>query len=182
MIPRNRRGLHVVKPSANPADEEKATAGVNVKQVMLIGAITALTGTVVGAVGSEIYRYFRSKVPIPPPGQQNAGSIAPNPTMPWMQPHPLTQLPQMAMPQASPYALPPAPQYAVQQMGAFPQPQVAQNPYPQMMALPAPPAVQEPAFSRDAEPLSRPELAQWQRRLESWQRELERRETYDRDR
>lgn len=161
---RNRRGLHVVKP--NHAEDDKATGGVSVKQLMMVGAITALTGTVVGAVAMEIYRYLRPKIPIPQP--QPASTPLANPMMPWMlqqQPHPSS--------------FPPIP---------FPyQPYVQPNPYvPQYALPPAPPAMAAPApaipaLQSQSEPLSRTQLAQWQRGLEGWQRELEQgRDTDDR--
>lgn len=182
---RNRRGLHVVKPrNENPVEEEKSASGVNVKQLVFVGAITALTGTVVGAVATELYRYFRRKVPIPPPDQPQANPALP----PWMQapigpvqPHP-SGFPPMPQQQFSPMQ-------AVQQIGAFPQqpqPNYGQmGPYPYGSAppaLPPPPAqnVALPSAQPQAEPLSRPELAQWQRGLETWQRDLERRETIGR--
>lgn len=158
-----RRGLHVV---GNHPEEEKS--GISARQVMAIGALTALTGTVVGAVAMEIYRYVRPKIPIPQPPpqpsmygmpQQNpmlswspAGSYMPSPSyMPVGQYAPLPFTP-MGTPYVTPMmGLPPA--------------------QPQPM-LPA--AI--PALAPDPEPLSRTQLAQWQRGLDAWQRDLERRE------
>lgn len=173
---RPRRGLHVVK-TANP-DEEKGDSGINAKQIMMIGALTALTGTVVGAVSMELYRYFRPKIPIPLPPPypmlpQAQPQVAQNPGYPWASP--LPQYPGPVQPQ---YA--PQPQYAIQQIGAFP-PQVQPNPYPQLALAPSQVLPAIPTLpSTEPEPLSRGELARWQRGLEGWQRDLERRESSDR--
>ncbi|MDP3910844.1 MAG: hypothetical protein Q8Q14_10690 [Gemmatimonadales bacterium] len=158
-----------MKSVTNPTEEEKASS-INVKQVMLIGAITALTGTVVGALSMELYRYLRPKIPIPPPSPypmlppQQAQTVQ-NPGYTW----PTPMQPQQ-------------PQYAVQQIGAFPSPQSfpQQNPYPPMAALPPVQSAVPALPVAEPEPLSRGELARWQRGLEGWQRELERRDSNDR--
>ncbi len=184
----------------NPVEEEKPSTGVNYKQVIWIGALTALTGTIVGTVATEVYRHFRPKIPIPQPGAQPA-QVVQNPG------YPQPQLPLGWAPAQPTYAQAAAPAFvpgAVQQVGAFP----PQQPAPQLVAQPPayvnapalqagayatnpmpalppaqPPAQHVPAVPQppssghgQAEPLTRPELAQWQRRLEGWERELERRE------
>jgi hypothetical protein len=152
--------------------EEEKPSGISVKQTMIMGALMALTGTVVGAVSMELYRYLRPKVPIPQPPAQP--SLTQNPAYPWMQ--------QVAQPGFS--MLPP--QYTIQQVGAYPtqQPPIAaQNPFMQpLLQLPPAQTVMPmlPPQAQDPEPLSRAELARWQRGLEGWQRELERRDPPDR--
>lgn len=160
-----------MKAAGNPTEEEKSSS-INTKQIMLIGALTALTGTVVGAISMEIYRYLRPKIPIPPPPaypmlppQQQT---APNPGYLWTTPMPYGQpLPN------------PQPQYAVQQIGAFPAPQYPPQPNYQPALPPAQTVVPALPVS-EPEPLTRGELARWQRGLEGWQRDLERRDASDR--
>lgn len=189
------------KPKPNPVEDPKPSSGIDVKQLMLVGGVTALTGTIVGAVAMEIYRHLRPKIPIPMPGQQ--GQVTQNPGYPQTEP----QLPLGWAPQPQPnYGMPQAPAFvptAVQQVGAFPPQQALpppayppayapapmalapayQNPAPAPQAAPQPQSVPispQPPSQADAhrEPLSRPELAQWQRRLEGWERNLDRRQSY----
>lgn len=184
---RNRRRLHVVKDK-NPVEEEKpAASGVNVKQMMIIGAITAATGTIVGAVAMELYRFMRPKIPIPQPGvppQQNPALPWPQQQAPW-EPHP-SGFPPVQQPFAPTThqgsAVPPTQaQTAVpiyQQGTAYQLPPYPQaNPQAQQPALPPAHQAALPAIETSPpEPLSRPELAQWQRGLEAWEHRLDRRD------
>lgn len=171
------------KPSARQANpvEEKAATGINIKQLMMVGGVTALTGTIVGAVAMEIYRHLRPRIPIPMPGQQPQPMVAPNPGYPLP---PQQMMPMGWPPQSTPqYAGQPAfvPQ-AVQQIGAFPQQPIAPT-YPYSNPALPPVSSATPVLPHgpqaEAEPLSRPELAQWQRRLEGWERTLDRRDTQE---
>lgn len=189
---RNRRRLHVVKDK-NPVEEENPSAtGVNVKQMMMIGAITAATGTIVGAVAMELYRYMRPKIPIPQPGvSPQLGAPTQNPALPgaqqapW-QPHPsgfppLQQAPPM-MQHPGVFQAPQAPVPSYQPHAGYQLPPYAQaNPLaPAQVPAPALPSAAPPPVpaieTSPREPLSRPELAQWQRGLEAWERHLENRD------
>lgn len=180
------------KKQQNPVEGPKA-AGVNVKQVVWIGALTALTGTVVGAVATEMYRYFRRKLPIPPPAAP--GQVAQNPYgVPYAQPLPPGWAPAPPMPPASfaqnPGQFVPAavqqiqpqqqPQYSPPAPSYFTPPALPAGAYAQNGQQALPPAASVPVVpsppSSNNEPLSRPELAQWQRRLEGWERDLDRRD------
>jgi hypothetical protein len=155
--------------------EEEKPSGINVKQTMIMGALMALTGTVVGAVSMELYRYFRPKIPIPIPQPTPQPALTQNPVYPWMQP--------ISQPTGFPMM---QPQYTIQQIGGYPTQQpalAAQNPFMQpLLQLPPAQTVMPmlPPQAQDPEPLSRAELARWQRGLESWQRDLERRDAPDR--
>lgn len=175
---RTRRRLHVVKEQ-NPVEEEKAPPGINVKQMVTIGAITAATGTVVGAVVMELYRYMRPKIPIP----QAIPTTQQNPALPWA-----PQMPQAPAFQPN-MGIPAPPQYAGQTQASLPpfQPGYARealppaqyanpNQYAPQAALPPAPHEIVPTIAPEREPLSRTQLAQWQRGLESWERRLERRD------
>jgi len=185
---RNRRRLHVVKES-NPVQEDTASPGINTKQMVKIGAITAATGTVVGAVVMELYRYLRQKIPVPQAPTQAAQAMQSNP---WTPQAPFSPSP--VFPSLSSY--PPAPQPPVPGQSpmpyAQPNPYGQQNPYAPQFALPptpqeivpapvqvpvpVPAPAPAPAPAASHEPLSRPELAQWQRGLEAWEHRLDRRD------
>jgi hypothetical protein len=176
----------------NPVEDAKAATGINVKQMVTIGAITAATGTIVGAVVMELYRYMRPKLPIPQsaiapqPGapQGNPALGWPQPQTPW-QPHP-SGFPPLSAPVPglpNPAAAPASPQPSAQ-VPSYQQPPGYQlfappqsNPYAPQPALPPADQVAIPNLeTSQPEPLSRPELAQWQRGLEAWERRLERRD------